>query len=103
MIPVANKLDIGVFGGPSIFAVSQDVAGTSTVAEPGPTVTTPLAKASKTSVGGNFGVDVQYLVHKKIGVGVLARYTVGSVKFDGATDSLTVGGFQIGAGARLRF
>lgn len=107
MIPVANKIDVGVFGGPSIFAVKQDTVGTLTVSEPGPSVTAPLGSASKTTVGVNFGADVQYLIGKVAGrswgVGATARYSVGSASLPGASKKLTVGGFQIGAGARLRF
>jgi hypothetical protein len=42
-------------------------------------------------------------VTPKIGVGVLVRYTYGSVDIVGADDSLTLGGFQIGFGGRFRF
>jgi hypothetical protein len=103
MIPVANKLDVGVFAGPSIFAVSQEAVTSLTVSEPGPTVSAPVAKLSKTTVGANFGVDVQYMVAKKWGVGGIARYSVGSASLSGLSKKLTVGGFQIGGGARLRF
>jgi len=103
MIPVANKVDVGVFGGPSIFAVKQDTITTLTVAEPGPTVTAPLTEVSKTTVGVNFGVDLQYLIGKKWGVGGIARYSWGSVSLPNASDKLTVGGFDIGGGLRLRF
>jgi hypothetical protein len=107
MIPVANKLDIGVFGGPSIFAVKQDTVDTVTVTETAdlahPNVSAPLTRVSKTTAGVNFGVDVQYMIAKKWGVGGIARYSVGSVSIPGASKSLTVGGFQIGAGGRLRF
>jgi hypothetical protein len=104
MIPVAEKLDVGVFAGPSIFAVKQDTVTTPlTVTEPTPTVTAPIASVSKTSFGANFGVDVQYMIAKKWGVGGLARYSVASASIPGATKNLGVGGFQIGAGARLRF
>jgi hypothetical protein len=107
MIPVANKIDVGVFGGPSIFAVKQDTVGTLTVGEPGPSVTAPLGSASKTTVGVNFGADVQYILGKlggrSWGVGVTARYCVGSASLPGASKKLTVGGFQIGAGGRVRF
>jgi hypothetical protein len=103
MIPVAHKLDVGVFGGPSIFQVKQDTITTLTVTEPGPTVSAPLTQISKSAFGANFGVDVQYLVVDKIGVGMLARYSVGSVKLTDDGDGLKVGGFQIGVGARLRF
>jgi hypothetical protein len=103
MIPVANKLDVGVFAGPSIFAVKQDTVTSLTVSEPGPTVSAPLSQVSKTSVGGNFGVDVQYMVTKRWGVGGIIRYSVGSASIPNATKNLTVGGFDIGAGARVRF
>jgi hypothetical protein len=103
MIPVMNKMDIGVFAGPSIFMVKQDVIGAATVTEPGPTVNTPLGEIKKTSGGFNAGVDIQYLVYRKWAVGALARYTWGSATITGATEKLTLGGFQIGGGARLRF
>jgi hypothetical protein len=33
----------------------------------------------------------------------VGRYSYGSVNLPGATKKLTVGGFQIGVGARVRF
>jgi hypothetical protein len=104
MMPVTDKVDVGFSFGPTIFLVKQDVPTAINVAEPGPTVTgTTFASAEKTTMGVNFGVDVTYLVTPRIGAGVLARYTVGSADLEGASDSLTVGGFQIGFGARFRF
>jgi len=107
MIPVAEKLDVGVFGGPSIFAVKQDTVDQVTVTETAdlahPTVSAPLNRVSKTTVGVNLGADIQYMITKRYGVGGTARYTVGSVNIPGAKDSLTVGGFQIAVGARVRF
>jgi hypothetical protein len=104
MIPVANKLDVGVFGGPTIFMIGQDtIASAPTVTEPGPTVTATLSEVSKTTVGINFGVDVQYLVRNNVAVGGIARYAWGSADIDGATESLGVGGFQLGVGVRYRF
>jgi len=107
MMPIASKLDIGIFGGPSIFAVKQDTVSTVTVTETAdvahPTVNAPLTRVSKTAVGVNIGVDVQYLIGKKWGVGGIARYSASSIDLPGATESLSVGGFQIGAGGRFRF
>ncbi len=103
MMPVANKLDVGIFAGPSIFAVKQQTISDLTVSEPGPTVSAPLRDVKKTTVGVNLGVDLQYLVWKKWAVGGLARYSWGSASISGASKKLTVGGFQIGAGARYRF
>ena len=45
------------------------------------------------------GVDVPM----GIAVGGLARYTWGAADIEGATEKLTVGGFQIGGGIRYRF
>ena len=103
MMPVANKLDVGVFAGPTIFMVKQDTITTLSVGEPGPTVDAPLVEVKKTTAGFNLGVDVQYLIHKKWAVGGIARYSWGSASIDGATDKLTVGGFNIGVGGRYRF
>jgi len=103
MVPLANKTDIGVFAGPTIFATKQQTITALTVTEPTPTVTAPLADISKTSVGINLGADLQYMINKRFGVGGIARYTWGSADIDGASEGLTVGGFQIGVGARMRF
>lgn len=102
MIPVANKLDVGIFGGPSIFMIAQDTIASLSVAEPGPTVTPQITEVKKTTVGVNFGVDVQYLVRNNIAVGGLLRYAWGSADIEGASDSLGVGGFQFGVGVRYR-
>lgn len=103
MIPVANKIDVGVFAGPSIFSIKQQAIGEPTVSEPGPTVATPLSEIKKTSGGVHAGVDVQYMIAKRWGIGGLARYTWGTATIAGASEKLKLGGFQIGAGARVRF
>lgn len=104
MVPVTDKVDVGLSFGPTIFLVSQDVPTSVTVTEPGPTLSAAtLASADKTTVGIHFGVDVAYLITPRVGAGVLARYSVGSADLEGASDSLTVGGFQIGGGIRIRF
>lgn len=103
MIPVANKIDVGVFAGPSIFSIKQQTIGAPSVSEPGPNVAAPLTEIKKSSGGFNAGVDVQYMIRPKWGVGGLARYTRGSATIAGAKEKLTLGGFQIGAGARVRF
>ncbi len=100
MMPVANKIDVGIFAGPSIFSVKQDTISSLTVSEPEPTVNAPLTTIKKTTVGVNLGVDVQYLFMKDWAIGGLARYAWGSA--DIAGKNLTVGGFQIGAGVRYR-
>jgi len=104
MVPVTDKVDVGISFGPTVFFVKQELPDTIQVTEPGPTVTGLTKKdLSKTAGGINLGVDVTYLLTKKMGVGGILRYTHGSVDLDGASDSLTVGGFQIGIGGRYRF
>jgi hypothetical protein len=104
MVPVTDKIDVGLSAGPSIFNVKQELPSAVAVAEPGPTVSSVTVNdAKKTTLGINLGVDVTYLVTKRWGVGGLARYTWGSADLDGASESLTVGGFQIGGGLRVRF
>jgi hypothetical protein len=104
MVPVTDKVDVGVSFGPSIFFVGQEIPGAITVTEPGPTVSgVTTQKVDKTGAGINLGVDVTYLLTKRVGIGGLMRYTWGSVDIDGANDSMSVGGFQIGVGGRLRF
>ena len=103
MMPVAEKLDVGIFAGPSIFLVKQGVVGAPTVTEPGPVVAAPFVESKKTTAGVHAGVDVQYMVAKKWGVGGIARYTWGSATITGGSNKLTLGGFQLGAGGRVRF
>ena len=104
MVPVTDKVDVGISFGPTVFFVKQELPDTLTFTEPVPTVTGLTKKeVSKTTAGINMGVDVTYLLTKKMGVGGILRYTWGSVDLDGAKDSLTVGGFQIGIGGRYRF
>jgi hypothetical protein len=105
MMPVTDKIDVGFSAGPSIFSIKQDVAASLSDANTVPSA----ARESKTTGGLNIGVDVTYLLGKvpglgnDWGVGGLARYTWGSAKLGDSGGKLTFGGFQIGAGARLRF
>lgn len=104
MMPVTDKVDVGLSFGPTIFNVSQDIPTAITISEPGPTISsTTITREKKSTLGINFGVDVNYLITPRFGAGVLLRYSWGSVDFDPADDSLTVGGFQFGGGLRVRF
>ena len=107
MMPVTDKVDVGFSFGPTIFLISQDLPGAlvaSDISEPGPTIRqVRFTSVDNTSVGIHLGVDATYLVTPRIGAGVLIRYSVGSADLEGATDGLTVGGFQLGGGVRFRF
>jgi hypothetical protein len=99
--PVTDKFDVAVSIGPSFIGVSQGVpvvaipAGTQTIA-----VTT--GTESGTAVGVNAGVDLTYLFAPRLGAGVFMRYAGGKLDLPSAP-GLSVGGFQIGGGARIRF
>lgn len=107
MMPVTDKVDVGFSFGPTIFLISQDLPGAldpGDITEPGPTIRqVRLTSVDNTSIGIHLGVDATYLVTPRIGAGVLVRYSVGSADLAGAADSLTVGGFQLGGGVRVRF
>ncbi len=104
IMPVTDTLDVGFSFGPTIFNVSQDIPTAITVNEPGPSLgSTTVVREKKSAVGINLGVDVNYFFTPRIGAGLLARYTGGSVDFDAADDSVSVGGFQVGVGVRVRF
>ena len=102
------KLDVSVGIGPTFFSVNQELVETVEVTETGatPTITPRVVEASDSPVGVNFGADITYMVNETFGAGVLLRYATGSADFsapDGTTLSLDAGGFQFGAGLRMRF
>ena len=104
VMPVTDTFDAAFSFGPTIFMVKQDVASAITVSEPGPSLaSTTIVREEKTTVGVNFGVDLNYFFTPRVGGGLLVRYSWGSADLDSASESLTVGGFQIGGGVRLRF
>ena len=100
-LPLARKLDVAVAVGPSMFQVSQDFLSGS-AAEGATTVTYGVDRQSGLGFGVNASVDTTYLITPRYGAGLLIRYTWGKVGL-GATDDVTVGGFQAGGGLRIRF
>jgi hypothetical protein len=101
MIPVTDKIDVGISGGPSMFFLKNDTVTALNVTEPGPTATAIIEEISETAVGIHLGVDVRYLLTPRFGVGGLLRYTRASADFPGG--ELTGGGLHLGAGLRVRF
>ena len=110
MMPYSDQIDFAFYAGPSIIFVSQDVVTGVTIApEPGPDFSNPqvtsvdVTDEGKTSFGIHFGADMAYMVNKRYGVGGGIRYVWGSADVDGVADSITLGGFQIVGGLRVRF
>ena len=119
-IPFTDVLDFTVSAGPSFFNISQDFVRGVTFSETPPfdvvnVEAVELLSLRKNAVGFNIGVDAAYTIYSGnlnvlgvtpvIAVGALARYTRGTADFDiNENDSASVkaGGFQIGAGVRVR-
>jgi hypothetical protein len=115
MLPVARKMDVAVFAGPSFFSISQDLIsgdltrGITEGAAPFNSValgSVSTASQKKNAVGFNVGADISYMIVPRAGVGVLLRYSAASADLPtagGGTVSVDAGGLQVGVGARIRF
>jgi hypothetical protein len=102
LIPVTDKIDVSLFGGPSFIHVEQELIASVSIIEGTQNFTPGLSTNSGTATGGNIGIDGTYMVNRRFGVGVMLRYAGGKVDLESAS-GVKVGGFQIGAGARVRF
>ena len=112
-IPQVEGLDVGVFGGPSFFNVTQGVVTNVTVSEAGgpPFASVSVSQVQtgqhrRNGVGGHVGADVTYMPTTYVGVGFLVRFAAASVDLPSAgsgTLSLDAGGIQTGGGIRFRF
>jgi hypothetical protein len=100
-IPVNEKLEVAISGGPSFIKVSHAVPSVS-VATNTQNVTLTSPEESGTATGVNVGGDVNYLVTSRYGVGGFIRYAGGSVDLP-SVPGLKVGGVQVGGGLRIRF
>jgi hypothetical protein len=102
LFPVTNEFDVALAIGPSIFNVKQDLVTSVTVPAGTQNATPNAGTESKTTAGINVQVDGTYMVRRNLGAGVFMRYAGASVDLP-SVSNLRVGGFQIGAGARVRF
>ncbi|MDA1094823.1 MAG: hypothetical protein O3A25_16355 [Acidobacteria bacterium] len=110
-IPVSDRLEVGVFGGPSLFSVDQEFVRGVDFRDVFPFdtatfVSAPTERQSASAVGFNVGTDVTVLLTRNVGVGGLVRFSRATVDMaapDGTTRSLDAGGVQAGGGLRLRF
>lgn len=103
MYPVTDKFEVMVMAGPTVASVKHEIVSGVTVAEAStPTVTVALETVDKSVWGLMAGVDGRYLLTSNIGVGAFARYAAAKVNLT-STTKLEVGGFQVGAGIRIKF
>lgn len=98
-LPLSDKLELSVFGGPSFIHLQQAVTA---AAVTGQTVSVSSTNETGTAAGANGGVDVTYLLSDRYGVGAFVRYAGGSLDFP-STSGVRVGGVQTGGGLRVRF
>jgi hypothetical protein len=105
------RAEVGVFGGPSIFRLRQDVVTGFGYGETYPydDVTFRAAEtteASATRLGFNVGTDVTVFLTRQLGVGATVQFARGSVNLPSASGDeqrVTVGGVRAGGGLRVRF
>ncbi|HXH08124.1 MAG TPA: hypothetical protein VNI83_16220 [Vicinamibacterales bacterium] len=109
-VPFTTKVDFALSAGPSIVVVRQDLlSGVNIAPETGPSFATPTIDAvtvteqRKTALGFNIGADAAYMLTPRYGAGFSLRYLWASADLPGLAEPLTVGGFQMLGGLRLRF
>lgn len=114
MLPVSNKIEIAGFFGPSFYNVKQGLATlslTDIIEGPPPfgTVTVrqaTLSQADESKTGFNVGLDGTYRITNLYGVGGFIRFAGTSIDLalpGGGTETVDVGGLQLGGGLRIRF
>jgi hypothetical protein len=114
MVPINDKFDVFIYGGPSFYQVTQELVTDIDFAEQGPpftsvTVLPRVERQKDNATGYNFGVDGTYFVYSadqwRLGVGGFLRFTGATARFNaGGTEVETdAGGVQFAFGARVRF
>jgi hypothetical protein len=101
-VPVTDKIDVALSAGPSFIQVNQHLVSSVTVPTGTQNINVVTGTEEGTAKGVNVGFDGTYLFTRNIGVGLMIRYAGGSVDLPSAP-GLSVGGFQGGLGARIRF
>jgi hypothetical protein len=99
-----------VFGGPAYVHIRQDMATRITFTESYPYDSATFsgvetASLSGGGVGATAGVDVSYLLTKRLGLGGEIRYTYASTTLTPSTQPshVALGGLQVAFAARILF
>jgi len=101
-VPVTDKIDASFSVGPAFIRVAQELVGGVTVATGTQDAVPAIEEHTDTANGFLVGADLSYLLNPRYGVGGFVRYIRGEVGIPGVPE-LTLGGFQVGGGVRLRF
>jgi len=110
VVPVGRRLEVTLFGGPTIIDVSRQLVNDVQFTETYPYDTAEFTeatveKASKTGFGAHGGASVSYLVTREVGVGGSVRYTRASIDLptpSGGSVSFDAGGLQAAVTVTLR-
>ena len=111
VLPVGDRLQVMVFGGPSFFQITQGVITDFSYTDSYPYDTATFSAATTTDasvskLGFHLGGDVAFFFTKQVGIGATVQFAGASVVLpaaDGTTQSVQVGGGRAGGGLRLRF
>jgi hypothetical protein len=116
MLPVSAKFDVAAILGPAFISVAQDLVRGITTTEGAPLFGTvaissvQTQKQSKTATALMVGTDLTYRFTRQIGAGGFVRFnrlSNGTIDLPAASGdgvvSVKAGGFQLGAGLRIRF
>ena len=109
--PLNDRVRVLLFGGPSLFSVTQTLVNDISVVDNYPFdqaafSSAATAQQTKSSIGLNTGVDVTYMLTGTVGLGGLIEYLHARATLptaDGRTVGTNSGGVQVGAGVRFRF
>jgi hypothetical protein len=107
MVPLRNRLQLALAGGPSWFDVGQDLVTDVTVTQVYPYDTATFAgttavRRSHSGIGFNAAADLAYSVRPHVGVGIGVTFSHARVQLDDAT-TVDAGGAYVTAGLRFRF
>jgi hypothetical protein len=112
LLPLTERFQISVFGGPSFFRLNQELVDSIQVAESYPYDEAEFSGVNEGSsgwewsnVGYNVGAEASVFFTQYIGVGASIRYSDADVEFDRSSGPLQVkvGGLQVGGGLRIRY
>jgi hypothetical protein len=108
---LTGRMRVRLFAGPSFIDVTQDVVEGGNVTESYPFDdaaygSARVGRASASGFGGHAGADLSWMLNRRIGAGVLVRYSRAGLDLNAPgsrTVSSDAGGFQAGIGVRAVF
>jgi hypothetical protein len=111
LIP-GRRVDVMLYGGPSLFTVRQTLVTDVTYSESFPfdtatyTSATTAESTSKTETGFNVGGDVTWKFSSNVGVGGMVRFARAQATLNATNNAAItadIGGVQVGGGIRFAF